>query len=175
MRIYAFRPGRSAVESALAQWFMIILSAASIVLIIISSISLYPEHRLFRIMAAPQAIASALTILYALTRSRSRLFLPRALWIAAPVALMVIHAALVAVQFIRSSDPHPWSQTPIAIMTVLVIVLLPFEAAHSFKADRNRMKAEQNAQASARALETIVVHSNMERVQRAQDENQLPP
>ncbi|KAG0092231.1 hypothetical protein BGZ93_003856 [Podila epicladia] len=126
-------------------------------------------------MAAPQAIASVLAILYTLTRSHSHLSHPRALWIAVPVVLMTIHAALVAVQLIHSSDPHPWSQTPIAVMSILVIILLPFEAAHSFKADRNRMKAEQNAQVSARAIETIVVHSNMEREQRALDENQLPP
>ncbi|KAG0035656.1 hypothetical protein BGZ81_003668 [Podila clonocystis] len=131
---------------------------------------------MFRIMAAPQAIASALTILYSVTRSRSHQFpLPRAFWIAAPGVLMVIHVALVAVKFIHSSDPHPQLQTPILIMSILVIVLLPFEAAHSFKADKNRMKAEQNAQVSARAFETIVVHSNMEREQRALDENQLPP
>lgn len=60
-------------------------------------------------------------------------------------------------------------------MSILVIVLLPFEAAHSIKADRSRMKAERNAEVSARALETIMVHSNMEHQQRALDENQLPP
>jgi len=60
-------------------------------------------------------------------------------------------------------------------MSILVIVLLPFEAAHSIKADRNRMKAEWNAEVSARALETIMVHSNMEYQHRALDENQLPP
>ncbi|KAF9321098.1 hypothetical protein BG003_003595 [Podila horticola] len=176
MHIYVFRPGRSAIESVLAQWLMIILSAASIVLVIISSVALHPDHRMFRITAVPQTIVSVLTVLYALTRSRShQLSLPRVLWLATPGVLMAIHAALVAVQFIHSSDPHPWSQTPISIMSVLVIVLLPFEAAHSFKADRNRTKAEQNTQVSARALETIVVHLNMEHEQRALDENQLPP
>ncbi|KAF9375152.1 hypothetical protein CPB97_011669 [Podila verticillata] len=176
LRLHALRPGCSAIERELAQWLMIILSVATIVIIIITCASLHPDHRIFRIIAAPQAIASALTILYALTRSRSHQFsLPRALWLAAPGVLMAIYAGLVAVQFIHSTDPHPWSQAAISIMSILVIVLLPFEVAHSIKADRNRMKAERDAEVSARALETIVVHSNMERQQRALDDNQLPP